>query len=43
MKDKNFERINIKTVISMQQSTSIPIFREFDELQILGSNLPKKL
>ena len=42
MNDKNSEKINIKIQISIQQSTSVPNFSQFAELQILGPNLPKR-
>ena len=42
MNDKNFEKINIKIEINLQQSTSVPNFSQFEELQILRPNLPKK-
>ena len=42
MNDKTFEKITIKIEIGMQQSTSVPDFSQFEELQILGLNLPKK-
>ena len=41
MNDKNFEKINIKIEISIQQSTSALNFSQFEELQILEPNLPK--
>ena len=37
------KKINIKIEISIYQSTSIPNFSQFEELQILGSNLPKNM
>ena len=37
---KNFEKINNKIEISI--STSAPNFSQFEELQVLGPNLPKK-
>ena len=40
--EKNFEKINIKIEISISLSTSVPNFSQFEELQILGPNLPKK-
>ena len=43
MTDKNFEKRNIKIVISMQQFTPIRSFSHFVELQIMGPNLPKKI
>ena len=35
MTDKNFEKIDIKIVISTQQYTSVPYFSQFVERQIL--------
>ena len=43
MTNKNFEKINIKIVISIQQFTTVWNFRHFVELQIMGPNLPKKI
>ena len=40
--EKNFEKINIKIEISISLSTSVPNFSQFEELQILGPNLPQK-
>ena len=40
--EKNFEEINIKVEISIWQSTSLPNFSKFEELQILRPNLPQK-
>ena len=40
--DKNFEKINIKIVISIHQCTHVPNFTPFVELQIMGPNMPKK-
>ena len=42
MTDKNYEKINIKIVISIQQSTPLWNFSHFVELQIMSPNLPKK-
>ena len=42
MNEKNFEKINIKTVISMQQWTPLRNCSQFEEIQIMGPNLPKK-
>ena len=42
MTDKKFEKINIKTVINIQQCTPLPNFSQFEEIQIMGPNLPKK-
>ena len=38
---KNFEKINKKIVISMQQCTPVPNYAYFGEVQILELNLPK--
>ena len=43
MTDKNFEKINIETVISIQQFTTARNFSHSVELQIMGTNLPKKI
>ena len=40
--EKFFEKINIKIEISISLSTSAPNFSQFEELQILGPNLPQK-
>ena len=40
--EKIFEEINIKIEISISLSTSAPNFSQFEELQILGPNLPQK-
>ena len=42
MNDKNFEKLNIKIVISIWQCTPVSNFSLFGELQILGPNFPKK-
>ena len=42
MTDKNFEKINIKIVIIIQQCTPLQSFSHFVELQIMGPNLPPK-
>ena len=42
MTDKNFEKIDIKIVMSMQQCTTVRNFSQFVELQIMRPNLPKK-
>ena len=42
MTDKDFEKINIKIVISIQQFTPVRNFSHFVELQITGPNLSKK-
>ena len=39
MNDKNFEKTNIKIVISIQQCTPLQYFCHLVELQIMGSNL----
>ena len=41
MTDKNFEKINIKIVISIQQCTPLRNFSPFIELQIMEPNLRK--
>ena len=41
MNDKNFEKINVKIVTSVQQFTSVLNFSQF-ELPFLGTSLPKK-
>ena len=43
MTDKNSEKINIKIVISIQQSTPLRNFSHFIEIHIMGPNLPKKI
>ena len=43
MNDENFEKLNFKIEMSIYQSTSAPNFSQFEELQILGPNLPKKI
>ena len=43
MTDKNFEKINIKIVISIQQFTPLQNFSHFKEIQIVGPNWPKKI
>ena len=42
MNNKNFEKINIKIVMSIQQCTPLRNFSHFVELQIMGLNMPKK-
>ena len=42
MTDKNFEKINIKIVISTQQGTPVRNLSHFVELQIMRPNLPQK-
>ena len=41
--DNNFEKVNIKFEIKIKQSTAVPNFSQFAELQFLGPNLPKKI
>ena len=43
MNNKNFEKLNMKIEISILQSTSVPNFSRFEELQILGPNFPKNM
>ena len=43
MNDKNFEKINIKFKIRTEQSTPAPNFSQFEELEILGPDLPETL
>ena len=43
MTDKNFEKVNIKIVISMQQSIPVRNFSHFVEPKIMGPNLAKKM
>ena len=43
MNQKNFEKINNKIVITMQQCTPVPNFAYFGEVQILELNLPKNI
>ena len=38
---KNFEKVNIKIVISIHHCTPLRNFSHFVELQIMGPNLPK--
>ena len=40
--EKNFEKLNFKIVKNIEQSPSVPNFSQFEELMILGTNLPKK-
>ena len=40
--DKNFEKINIKIVISVQQSSPLRNFSHSIELQIMGPNFTQK-
>ena len=40
--DNNFEKINIKVVIGIQQCTPLRNFNHSVELQIMGPNLPQK-
>ena len=42
MNDKNFEKINKKIGISIQQSTSVPNLSQFKELHFLGPNFPNE-
>ena len=42
MNDKDFEKTKHKTERSIQQSTSVPIFSQFEELQIVLPNWLKK-
>ena len=39
---KNFEKVNIKIVISIQQCNPLRNFSQFEEVQITRPNLPKK-
>ena len=41
MNQKNFKKINIKVVVSIQPCTLVPNFSQFGEFQILRQNLPK--
>ena len=43
MNDKVFEKINIKIVISTWQCIPVLNFSQFEEIQILGSNLLKTI
>ena len=43
MKEKNFKKINVKIVISIQQCTPVPNVSQLGKLQILRPNLPKKI
>ena len=42
MSDKNYEKINIKFKIMIQQCTPVSNLSQFEELQYLGPNLLKK-
>ena len=42
MTDKNFEKINTKIVISILQFAPVQNFSHFEDLQIMGPNLPLK-
>ena len=42
MNDKNFEKINIKIVISRTQCIPEPNFSQFEELKFFEPDLPKK-
>ena len=41
MNEKDFKKINIKTVISVEQFTPLRNFSQFEEIQIMGLNLLK--
>ena len=41
MTDKDFEKINIKIIISKQQFTPLQNFSHFEELQIVRQNWPQ--
>ena len=43
MNENNFEKINVKIELSLKQSTSVPNFSQFEELQILEPDLPKNM
>ena len=43
MNEKNFQKLNIKMEMSIQQFPSVPNFIKFKELQILGPNFPKNM
>ena len=43
MNDKNFEKMNIKIVLSIYQCTPVRNFSQFVKLHNLGPNLPKKI
>ena len=42
MNEKNFEKINLRNVISIQQFTPPRNSSQFEEIQTIGPNLPKK-
>ena len=42
MNEWNFEKINVKIVITIYQCTTLQIFNSFGELQILGQICSKK-
>ena len=42
MTNKNFEKTNIKIVLSIYQRTPLQNFSQFEEIKIIGPNLPKK-
>ena len=42
MNNKNFEKINIKFEIKIEQCTPAANFSQFGELQVFGPNLAKK-
>ena len=43
MPEKCFEKINIKTLISIDQNNPVRNFYRLEELQIFVLNLPKKI
>ena len=43
MNQNNFEKINNKIVINIQQCTPVPNLAYFGEVQILELNLPKNI
>ena len=43
MNEKNFEKINIKTVINIYQCARPRNFSQFEKIQIMGPNLPKNM
>ena len=43
MSENFFEKINLQFVISIQQFTPVRNFKHFVELQIMVTNLPKKI
>ena len=42
MNEKDFEKKIFKTVIRIEQYTPLRNFSQFEEIQIMGPNLPKK-